>query len=219
MRVPAVRTKTGETVEHGWVVCLSGMRLRRGSARPCPRPPGSVRVLPPAARSSLTCRARRARPGNAVALRGRNGLPWAWVGLGVLLVVVLAAGAIKFLRRQYDSIQDRSINRLLESSQRSRSRRASGRSPVDLDAALELAEKAGPAWMKRLEQERTRRPDLARRDALGVLAGLSRNQSSPFRLGDWLNLIARAKRDPDLAPLATKIDEALSGFAQRADQA
>ena len=40
---------------------------------------------------------------------------WAWVGLSLLLVVILAAGAVQFLRRQYDSMQDRSINHLLDS--------------------------------------------------------------------------------------------------------
>ena len=44
-------------------------------------------------------------------------VPWAWAGLGVLLVVVVAAGLVRILWRQYDSMQDRSINRLLASSQ------------------------------------------------------------------------------------------------------
>ena len=61
--------------------------------------------------------------------------------------------------------------------------------------------------MKRREQEGRRRAELARRDAEAVLASLCRNQSSTFRLGDWLNLIARAEHDTDLAPLAAKIDE------------
>jgi hypothetical protein len=124
----------------------------------------------------------------------------------VLLVVILAAGAMKFLRRQSDTIQDRAINRLLESSRSHESEGRLGEALVDLDAALQLARKAGPAWMKRLEQEQTRRPDLARRDAQGVLAGLGRNQSTPFRIGDWLNLIARAKRDPDLSALEADIE-------------
>ena len=45
---------------------------------------------------------------------------------GRMLVVVVAAGAVQFLRRQYDSIQDRSINQLLASSHQSRGRRAPG---------------------------------------------------------------------------------------------
>jgi hypothetical protein len=132
---------------------------------------------------------------------------WAWVGLGLLLVIVLGAGTLRFLRRQYNSIQDRSISRLLESS---RSHEAGGRlgeALVDLDAALDLAAKAGPAWSTRLEPQRNLRPDLARRDVQSILAALCRQQTSPFRLGDWLNLIARAERDPDLATLRPTIDE------------
>jgi hypothetical protein len=134
-------------------------------------------------------------------------VPWAWVGLGLLLVVILSAGTMKYLRRQYDSIQDRSISRLIESSRKLESDGHLGEALVDLDAALSLAQKAGPTWTKRFEQEQARRPDLARRDAEGFLAGLSRNPTTPFRLGDWLTLIARAQRDPDLAPLVSSIDE------------
>jgi hypothetical protein len=156
-----------------------------------------VPYLPRAADASWK-RRRYARP---------KWVAWAWVGLFVLLVVVLGAGAMKFLRRQYDSIQDRSINRLLESSRSLESEGRLGEALIDLDAALKLALGAGPAWTKRLEHDQARRPDLARRDALGILTALNRNQSGPFRLGEWLTLIERANRDPDLATLVTNIDE------------
>ena len=134
-------------------------------------------------------------------------VPWAWVGLSLFLVIVLGAGAAQFLRRQYDSIQDRSISHLLDSSRRQEADGRLGEALVDLDAAFDLAEKAGAKWMKRLESERARRPDLALRDAGEVLDNLSRSRSSPFPLGVWLNLIARAARDHDLAPLSKKIDQ------------
>jgi hypothetical protein len=156
-----------------------------------------VPYLPRAAGPSWK-RRRHARP---------KWVAWAWVGLCALLAVVVAAGAVQFLRRKYDSIQDRSINQLLQSSQRHEADGRLNEALIDLDAALELADKAGPAWVKRREEERTRRPDLARRDAEAVLAGLCRNPSSTFRLGDWLNLIARAERDADVAQLSTRIDE------------
>jgi hypothetical protein len=127
--------------------------------------------------------------------------------LSALLVFILAGGAVGFLRRQYDSIQDRSIKELLDSSRRHEADGRLGEALVDLDAGLELADKAGEKWVKRLQSEQTRRPDLARRDAEQVLEGLVGSRSTPFRLGDWLNLIARAGRDRDLAPLAPKIDE------------
>jgi hypothetical protein len=132
---------------------------------------------------------------------------WAWAGLCLLLVVILGAGAMKFLRRQYDSIQDRSINRLLESSRGHEAEGRLGEALIDLDAAIQVAEKAGPAWMKRLERDQARRADLARRDARGVLGALRRNEATPFGLGAWLTLIERAKRDRDLAALGTEIDE------------
>jgi len=134
-------------------------------------------------------------------------VPWAWAGLGLLLVAVLGAGAIKFLRRHYDTVQDHSINRLLESSRVHEAGGRIGEALVDLDAALDLAGKAGPEWSKRIERHRARRPDLARSDALAILSALSRDQSTPFRLGDWLNLIARVSRDPDLAAMGTTVDE------------
>ena len=140
-------------------------------------------------------------------MRDRNGSRGPGWGSARLLAVVVAAGAVQFLRRKYDSIQDRSINQLLQSSQRHEADGRLNEALIDLDAALELADKAGPAWVKRREEERTRRPDLARRDAEAVLAGLCRNPSSTFRLGDWLNLIARAERDADVAQLSTRIDE------------
>ncbi len=132
---------------------------------------------------------------------------WSWVALSLFLVVVLAGGAIQFLRRQYDSIHDRSIKELLDSSRRHEAGGRLGEALVDLDAGLDLAEKAGGKWTNRRQSEQARRPDLARRDAQHVLDGLSASRSSPLRLGDWLNLIARAARDHDLAPLSPKIDE------------
>jgi hypothetical protein len=134
-------------------------------------------------------------------------VPWAWAGLGLLLVAVLGAGAVKFLKRHYDTVQDRSINRLLESSRVHEAAGRIGEALVDLDAALDLAQKAGADWSKRVDRHRGRRPDLARRDALGVLSALSGDQSTPFRLGEWLNLIARVSRDPDLAAMGTTVDE------------
>ena len=134
-------------------------------------------------------------------------VPWAWAGLGVLLVAILGAGAVKFLKRHYDTVQDQSINRLLESSRVHEAAGRLGEALVDLDAALDLAQKAGPDWSSRIERHRSRRPELARRDAQAILNALSQDRSTPFRLGDWLNLIARVGRDPDLAAIETNVDE------------
>ncbi len=132
---------------------------------------------------------------------------WAWALLGLVLVVVVTAGAVEMLRRRSSSIQDRAINELLATSGRHESDGRISEALIDLDAALELADKAGPAWVRRREQERSARGLLARRVAGSRLAGLCGEPSSTFRLGDWLNLIAWAVRDADLAPLAPRIEE------------
>ncbi len=129
---------------------------------------------------------------------------WAWAGLSVVVAALVTAGTVEFVRRRYNSMQDRTINQLLVTSQRHESEGRLGEALIDMDAALELAGKAGPAWDKRREEERGKRAELARRDAGSRLALLSRNESSTFRLGDWLNLIAWAGRDTDLASLAPR---------------
>src|SRR5262249_33313684 len=78
---------------------------------------------------------------------------------------------------------------------------------LDLDAALELAHQAEPTRLGRFEDQRGRRQDLARRDAQAILDQLCTRNASSFPLGEWLNLIARAAHDPDLAPLEPKVRE------------
>jgi hypothetical protein len=95
----------------------------------------------------------------------------------------------------------------LDSSRQHESGGRLGEALIDLDAALELARAAGRGSLEQLVDEQKKRPELARRDAEGVLDGLSRARPPAFRLGDWLNLIARAFKDPDLAPLAPSINE------------
>ena len=144
----AVTTETVETVDHGWVVCLSGVRLRRANAWARPRAASPVRVLPPAARGPVPA-AQASRDWQRRRFKRPKWVPWAWAGLGVLLVAILGAGAVKFLKRHYDTVQDQSINRLLESSRVHEAAARIGEAFVDLDAALDLAQKAGPDWSKR----------------------------------------------------------------------
>jgi hypothetical protein len=132
---------------------------------------------------------------------------WAWVGLAAVAAVIVVAGAFQFLRRQYDSIQERSISQLLDSSRRHESGGRLGEALIDLDSALELARSAGGATLGRHKVEQKRRPELARRDAELVLDRLGRIEPSSFRVGDWLNLIARADKDRDLAPLVNPISK------------
>jgi len=134
-------------------------------------------------------------------------VPWAWIALGAVAVILLATGAVQFLKRQYDSIQDRSISQLFDSSRRHEADGQLGEALIDLDTGLELARKAGASQQRWVEDEQKRRPDLARRDAEQVMKVLVEQPPSSFRVGDWLNLTARTARDPDLAPLITRIND------------
>jgi hypothetical protein len=131
---------------------------------------------------------------------------WAWAGIGVTAAVALIFGTIQFLGRQYHLIQEGSINKLIESS---RAREAEGRfdlAVVDLDAALDLARRSGVSTRFPVVELRRRRAELATREVEGLLAGLERPSPQSYPLGDWLNLVARAGKDPDLAPLKPRIE-------------
>jgi len=123
-----------------------------------------------------------------------------------LFVAILTAGSARFVNRQLSSSKERSINSLIESSRQHQTNGAFGTGLIDLDAAIEMAHRAGPAYVARLDLWRKERAALARRDANSVVEGLLRAHSPEFPLGDWLNLIVRAKRDPDLATLRSPID-------------
>jgi hypothetical protein len=132
---------------------------------------------------------------------------WSSAGLAVVLVTILATWAFRFVTRQYDSAQQRPINQLLESSQ---ANEADGRldlALLDLDTAIEMARKAGPNYLARLDNRARKRPGLARREAQDVVDRLSRSDPSSFRLGDWLNLIARTDKDHDLSSLSNSIHQ------------
>jgi len=122
-------------------------------------------------------------------------------------VAILAAGTVRFIRLQYHSAQDRSINQLIESSRDHEGLGRLDQALIDLDAALELARKAGAGYLAKVDDWQKKRSDLARRDGETVLDRLHRAGPTSFSLGNWLNLIARAKRDPDLSPISTQINE------------
>jgi len=140
---------------------------------------------------------------------------WAWAALALIGTVVLVAGCWRFLKRQYDSYQERSVTQLLESSRRHEAGGRLGQALIDLDAALELAGRAGPGARSRVSQEQKKRPDLARRDAGEILNRLSRHEPPAFSVGAWLNLRARAAKDPDLAPLVDPIEAQFQSELQR----
>ena len=104
--------------------------------------------------------------------------------------------------RQYDSAQQRSINQLLDSSKANEADGRLDQALIDLDTAIELARKAGPAYVARIDDWAKKRPDLARREAQTLIDRLS--SSRPRFIPAWATgstLIARAEKDPDLSPL------------------
>jgi hypothetical protein len=132
---------------------------------------------------------------------------WVSVALAVVLIAVLSTWAFRFVTRQYVSAQQRPINLLLESS---RANEAGGRldhALLDLDTAIEMARKAGPDHLARLDDWGRKRPGLARREAQNVIDRLCSSRPLSFPLGDWLNLIARADKDRDLSPLSNSINQ------------
>jgi hypothetical protein len=157
-------------------------------------------------------------------------LYWAWSALAIAVVAVLATGGYRLVRTTYHSAKQRSINQLLESS---REHEAVGRldqALFDLDTALEVARGAGAAYVGQLAEWQKKRKDLAIRDAQGVLGELRRAAPGSFTVGNWLNLEARAARDPDLSSLRTtiasefqsaltrQVDYETTGARQDADQ-
>ncbi len=132
--------------------------------RDCARPAGSLRLLPPAARGPLPSprrcpwkRRRFSRPKWVVwswAATGRCGCGHARRRCGPI-----RQEAVPFGRKSA------SIKLLVESSRQHEADGRLNQALIDLDAALELAQKAGPGILARLEPERKapQRPGSARR--------------------------------------------------------
>jgi hypothetical protein len=142
-------------------------------------------------------------------------LPAAAAALSALAAALLVLASNHLLKRQYDSDQERSIDRLLASSRLHEAEGRRGDALIDLDAALQLAAQTGPSSISRHQAEQQRRHDLARREAAEVLARLSRQDPASFSLGQWLNLRSRASKDPDLEPLHLAIAAQYDKVLQR----
>lgn len=151
--------------------------------------------------------------------RRRFGRPawirWAWAAVAGVGIVGVSIGAISYVKHQYRSARNGSITRLLDSSRASEKEGHLDLALVDLDAALELAHQSGPPSGASMEDLTAHRGELARREAEKVLAELEQSGARPFPLGDWLNLVARTQKDPDLKVLAARVDQ---GFQQSVRQ-
>lgn len=132
---------------------------------------------------------------------------WAWASLGAILVVALTAGMVRFLGQQYQSLREGSIHKLLASSRANETNGRLDLALLDLDAAIDLARRSGETVRFPMEEQRQHRTDLVRREVEGVLGALDRQALEPYPLPDWLNLVARAAKDPDLASLEPRIEK------------
>jgi hypothetical protein len=140
---------------------------------------------------------------------------WAWRAIGAAAAVALILAAIRFVGRQYVSMQEESILKL---AAKSRDHEAEGRldlALVDLDAAIDLANRSGAPAGFAIDREREYRADLARREAEGALDQLLRPETQPFPTGQWLNLVARVGKDPDLSPLKSRVETAFGDALRR----
>ena len=81
-------------------------------------------------------------------------LPWVWAAVVVLFGAIIIAGGAIFFSQQWHSSEDRSISHLVESSRQQEANGAFGPALVDLDAAIDVARRAGPRYIARLEVSR-----------------------------------------------------------------
>ena len=105
-------------------------------------------------------------------------LPWVWAAVVVLFGAIIIAGGAIFFSQQWHSSEDRSISHLVESSRQQEANGAFGPALVDLDAAIDVARRAGPRYIPRLEVWRKARAALAQRDVKSVI---DRLRSDAFR--------------------------------------
>ncbi|OJW18725.1 MAG: hypothetical protein BGO49_23695 [Planctomycetales bacterium 71-10] len=141
--------------------------------------------------------------------RRRFGRPWwwawAWWGVALSVIGLAAVAAAQAIVRGERAARARTIERLLDSS---KSHEADGRidlALMDLDTALQTAT-GDDDLPEKGEAIRVRRCDLARRDVQAVLGTLASDDRESGALGDWLNLVARAGADRDLAPVRRDVE-------------
>src|SRR5262249_43176853 len=142
-------------------------------------------------------------------------VPWAWGVLAIAVAGILIGATLRFWSLHRHSAQQQSISRLLESSRRNETSGRLNEALNELDAAIELLEKAGPALRSQFDDQKKKRQSLARRDAEAVLDRLRHHDSSSFPSGEWITLIARTRRDPDLLVLKPQVEEQFYALLQR----
>ena len=129
---------------------------------------------------------------------------WAWGAFAIVLMAVLGFAGVQLLVKGEQRARLKAVQRLVESS---REHEAQGRldlALLDLDTALEASQSLRAEVPG--DELRSRRTDLARRDAEAVLTRLADPSLPATGLGAWLNLVARAGSDRDLSPLRREVE-------------
>src|SRR5690242_17254539 len=129
---------------------------------------------------------------------------WTWYAAGVVAAIAVIIAGIRFATRQYRSAQEASIQNLIAQSREHEAVSRLNEALLALDSALDLLRRSGPTNQVPLEEEQKHRADLARREFEGAMDQLARNATDPYPLGEWLGLIARSSKDPDLKELKPK---------------
>ncbi len=140
---------------------------------------------------------------------------WTCAGLGTVLALLVILVATRFLGGRRDSLNSRSVERLLKSSRDHENDRRLDLALVDLDAAIDLATQVGMATKPAIQAARESRRDLATRDVQDVLSALSGSTGPIFPIGRWLELRARCKRDHDLRSLVEPVETAFQTWLPR----
>jgi len=142
-------------------------------------------------------------------------VPWAWSALGLAAGLVVLIAAVRLLQDRQRASVNRSIDRLIASSERQEAAGNLVQALLDLDAAITIRSESSAGAHPDLATLKARRRVLARRDAETVLDRLCKNDAQPFPLGDWLNLLARIRADADLASMRQTASDKFEGELRR----
>ena len=134
-------------------------------------------------------------------------ITWTVGVIGAILAVLFVVGGLHYVKKRFRAVEKGAIQKLIASSRTHEASGRLGQALIELDVALDLSSKAHSVDRSEIEEHQRRRGDLARRDARAVLDELVSGSRAPLPLGEWLNLVARATKDVDLASLKPDIDE------------
>ena len=131
---------------------------------------------------------------------------WATVGLGAILVAIVAAGRIAGEKARARRNAD--LREIVRAADEAEAAGRPGRALSEVEAAIRFLERLGPEGNARRAALAGRRDELSVREARARLAA-STTREPAEAVGDLLGLQARIARDRALEPLATTISAAI----------